>query len=668
MNRQQLQKFIQYLIAEHHTEVLPTAQRLADEILQQRSEINSICGAPDPTAGASKDDDHSWHLDETQVCEAVKTYLGQGSYYYSSKHLNSLFGKVREMLRAQDSNGARMLTLITEQFLSDPRLVLWKNHGTPMTEKCRQLWDQLGALWVCIVLNPKSSHAERMHWKSLLEKWSKSEVCPQEDPDLRTSPSSSRESVRDRSNRERERDRNRFFRENNLRNMMYYNHHHQQLQYQQHHNNNQPNGGGGGGGGGHDHSNRNHFNHRYGAMKNRNGDNGNRGGNNHHNDQYDSSETDSDSDDEMDEANEDEGAGNNGQDEEEENNENGEVLNDHDDEDDHHDDEEAERRREDENGMEEDVVDQVHNILQDINFADGAEPGPSRKHRDEDGEVRDFMNLNLMNVPEEEHRLPEMMPENDDSSRESMDVDGTTMGGPSSSSVIGRVNQAGGSGGAGTSKSSAGNVSFFQSPCICGEDKCECNRPVFLDDIKPKKFFDCVAAATAGGSVSMPAGVSAPNFDVNEDANQDCIELSKDMSMAGMDDHRKEVDLDFEKPGPSGLNNRRINPVEEPTSSGSGMSSAKKSKESTKEEADAMDVDPEAGPSARRISTDDGSAGAGGSGLNGNAAPEGRAKPANAACQQIINNIIIIIIIITIIIITNNNSSRISTMRHQVQQ
>lgn len=48
------------------------------------------------------------------------------------------------MLRAQDSNGARMLTLITEQFLSDPRLQMWKNQGTPMTDKCRQLWDQLG--------------------------------------------------------------------------------------------------------------------------------------------------------------------------------------------------------------------------------------------------------------------------------------------------------------------------------------------------------------------------------------------------------------------------------------------------------------------------------------------------------------------------------------------
>ena len=44
MDRQQLQKFVQYLIAEHHTEVLPTAQRLADEILRQRSEINRIQG------------------------------------------------------------------------------------------------------------------------------------------------------------------------------------------------------------------------------------------------------------------------------------------------------------------------------------------------------------------------------------------------------------------------------------------------------------------------------------------------------------------------------------------------------------------------------------------------------------------------------------------------
>ena len=34
MDRQQLQKFAQYLISHHHTEVLPTAQQLADTILK----------------------------------------------------------------------------------------------------------------------------------------------------------------------------------------------------------------------------------------------------------------------------------------------------------------------------------------------------------------------------------------------------------------------------------------------------------------------------------------------------------------------------------------------------------------------------------------------------------------------------------------------------------
>lgn len=55
---------------------------------------NGSPGAPDPTAGASADDDHSWHLDEEQVCEQVKSYLSQGSYYNANKQLNSLFAKV----------------------------------------------------------------------------------------------------------------------------------------------------------------------------------------------------------------------------------------------------------------------------------------------------------------------------------------------------------------------------------------------------------------------------------------------------------------------------------------------------------------------------------------------------------------------------------------------
>lgn len=44
MSREQLQKFAQYLITEHHSEVLPTAQRIADEILKAESEINLLPG------------------------------------------------------------------------------------------------------------------------------------------------------------------------------------------------------------------------------------------------------------------------------------------------------------------------------------------------------------------------------------------------------------------------------------------------------------------------------------------------------------------------------------------------------------------------------------------------------------------------------------------------
>ncbi|EQB77462.1 zinc finger SWIM domain-containing protein 5 [Camelus ferus] len=181
MNRDQLQKFIQYLITAHHTEVLPTAQKLADEILSSNSEINQVNGAPDPTAGASIDDENCWHLDEEQVKEQVKLFLSQGGYYGSGKQLNSMFAKVREMLRMRDSNGARMLTLITEQFMADPRLTLWRQQGTSMTDKCRQLWDELGALWVCIILNPHCKLEEKSCWLQQLQKWNDLDVCPLED-------------------------------------------------------------------------------------------------------------------------------------------------------------------------------------------------------------------------------------------------------------------------------------------------------------------------------------------------------------------------------------------------------------------------------------------------------------------------------------------------------
>lgn len=54
-----------------------------------------LTGAPDPTAGASVDDENCWHLDEEQVQEQVKLFLSQGGYHGSGKQLNLLFSKVR---------------------------------------------------------------------------------------------------------------------------------------------------------------------------------------------------------------------------------------------------------------------------------------------------------------------------------------------------------------------------------------------------------------------------------------------------------------------------------------------------------------------------------------------------------------------------------------------
>lgn len=81
----------------------------------------------------------------TPLPQLVSTLICSCSHIWCY-NIQSFPDQVREMLRVRDSNGARMLTLITEQFMVDPRLQLWRQQGTPMTDKHRQLWDQLGKL------------------------------------------------------------------------------------------------------------------------------------------------------------------------------------------------------------------------------------------------------------------------------------------------------------------------------------------------------------------------------------------------------------------------------------------------------------------------------------------------------------------------------------------
>lgn len=99
-------------------------------------------------------------------------------YILHSFIVPTLTFQVRELLRVRDSNGTRMLSLITEQFLADTRL-----QQNAMTEKCRTLWDHLGSLWMCIALNPESDVRDKLCLKKELEMWSDLKVCPREDDD-----------------------------------------------------------------------------------------------------------------------------------------------------------------------------------------------------------------------------------------------------------------------------------------------------------------------------------------------------------------------------------------------------------------------------------------------------------------------------------------------------
>ena len=76
LQRDQLQKFAQYLISELPQQILPTAQRLLDELLSScPTVINTVCGAPDPTAGGAASEQTSWCLDAKNLRDNIKKIL-----------------------------------------------------------------------------------------------------------------------------------------------------------------------------------------------------------------------------------------------------------------------------------------------------------------------------------------------------------------------------------------------------------------------------------------------------------------------------------------------------------------------------------------------------------------------------------------------------------------
>ncbi|XP_059422494.1 zinc finger SWIM domain-containing protein 8 [Carassius carassius] len=225
LQRDQLQKFAQYLISELPQQILPTAQRLLDELLSSQSTaINTVCGAPDPTAGPSASDQSTWYLDESTLSDNIKKTLHKfcgpspvvfsdvNSMYLSSTEppaaaewaclLRPLRGRepegiwnllsiVREMFKRRDTNAAPLLEILTEQCLTHEQIIGWwysvrtsASHSSAsghtgrsngQTEvaahACASMCDEMVVLWRLAVLDPTMSPQRRLEVAAQLKQW-----------------------------------------------------------------------------------------------------------------------------------------------------------------------------------------------------------------------------------------------------------------------------------------------------------------------------------------------------------------------------------------------------------------------------------------------------------------------------------------------------------------
>ncbi|XP_048359167.1 zinc finger SWIM domain-containing protein 8 isoform X2 [Sphaerodactylus townsendi] len=225
LQRDQLQKFAQYLISELPQQILPTAQRLLDELLSSQSTaINTVCGAPDPTAGPSASDQSTWYLDESTLSDNIKKTLHKfcgpspvvfsdvNSMYLSSTEppaaaewaclLRPLRGRepegiwnllsiVREMFKRRDTNAAPLLEILTDQCLTYEQITGWwysvrtsASHSSASghtgrsngqsevaAHACASMCDEMVVLWRLAVLDPTISPHRRRDMCAQLRMW-----------------------------------------------------------------------------------------------------------------------------------------------------------------------------------------------------------------------------------------------------------------------------------------------------------------------------------------------------------------------------------------------------------------------------------------------------------------------------------------------------------------
>ena len=227
LQRDQLQKFAQYLISELPKQILPTAQKLLDDLLDgHKSRINSVRGAPDPTAGASINEKTNWFLDVSVLHENIRKILLKLCIPSTSQPpdgtnpcivpppaasewqtlLGPLRGKqpegiwnlmaiVREMMKRGDSNAVSLLRIVTQEIMDCSQIINWwftvksnlgnssfgvlhsSNRSTLQTSltsaqhACASLCEEIVALWRLACLNPRLDFQERDEYFELLKTW-----------------------------------------------------------------------------------------------------------------------------------------------------------------------------------------------------------------------------------------------------------------------------------------------------------------------------------------------------------------------------------------------------------------------------------------------------------------------------------------------------------------
>lgn len=226
LHRDQLQKFAQYLISELPQQILPTAQRLLDELLSsQETAINTVCGAPDPTAGPSANEQTSWCLDENTLHENIKKTLvkfcvpspivfSDVNYLSATappaaaewqsllrplrgrepEGMWNLLSIVREMFRRNDSNAIPLLEIITDEVLQCEQILIWwfttkttannnnmcrgnGSGGANITQHAAaSLCEEIVTLWRLAALNPKLSPVQRNDLSVKFKEWHLSTV------------------------------------------------------------------------------------------------------------------------------------------------------------------------------------------------------------------------------------------------------------------------------------------------------------------------------------------------------------------------------------------------------------------------------------------------------------------------------------------------------------